>query len=319
MQPGDRSQAMKDRPDRMTEIELFVQTVELSSLSRAAAVLGITGSTASRYLSSLEKRLGALLLQRSTRKLSLTGPGAAYFAQCKEVLATLAEADSAVHATVTVPSGLLRVTASVSCCLQVITPILPDYTSRHPAVRVQLVAANHYDNGIDDKVDVAIRTREAEPDSGITIRSLARTRRILAASPRYLARRGTPHALDELAQHDLLLYSYSHRHDELSFRRGDEQRTLRVSGLLEANDGQIIRAAALEGLGIAVQPRYVLHDDIIAGRLVPILDEWDLPRLQMNIAFQNRRHLSAKVRSFVDFMTEHFARMDYERKWTAFD
>ncbi|CAN7519238.1 LysR family transcriptional regulator [Variovorax sp. LjRoot290] len=303
--------------DRWTEIELFVQTAEQGSLSRAAEAVGLSNAAASRHLASLEARLGVRLVQRNTRRLSLTEAGESYYHRCKTILADLRDADSAVNAQALDPMGTLRISASLSFCMHHIAPLLRAYTERYPKVAVQVVAANRYYDLIDNNIDVAIRTREYENDSNITIRSLAETRRILAASPGYLDRRGTPQSVDELAAHDLLIYTYSHNPDELAFRRGSERRVIKVKGLLEANDGQVLRAAALDGLGILVQPKYILYDDIVAGRLVPVLDEWDLPRLRINIAFQSRRHMSAKVRTFIDFLVEHFERMDYQRKWTS--
>jgi len=305
--------------DRWTEIELFVRTAELGSLSRAAEALGLSNAAASRHLASLEARLGASLVQRNTRRLSLTEMGESYFSRCKGILADLRDADLEVNASALNPMGTLRITASLSFSMHHIAPLLRAYTECYPNVRVEVVAGNRYYDLIDNNIDVAIRTREYETDSNITIRSLAETRRILAASPGYLDRRGTPQTVDDLASHDLLLYTYSNNPDELSFRRGDEHRVFKVKGLLEANDGQVLRAAALDGLGILVQPKYILYEDIVAGRLVPVLDEWDMPRLRINIAFQSRRHMSAKVRTFIDFLVEHFRRMDYERKWTSFD
>jgi DNA-binding transcriptional LysR family regulator len=303
--------------DRWTEIELFVQTAELGSLSRAAEAVGLSNAAASRHLVSLEARLGVRLVQRNTRRLSLTEAGESYYHRCKTILADLRDADSAVNAQALDPMGTLRITASLSFCMHHIAPLLRAYTERYPKVAVQVVAANRYYDLIDNNIDVAIRTREYENDSNITIRSLAETRRILAASPGYLDRLGTPQSIDELASHDLLLYTYSHNPEELAFRRGSERRVIKVKGLLEANDGQVLRAAALDGLGILVQPKYILYEDIVAGRLVPVLDEWDLPRLRINIAFQSRRHMSAKVRTFIDFLVEHFERMEYQRKWSS--
>ena len=166
-------------------------------------------------------------------------------------------------------------------------------------------------------VFVAIRTREFEPDSNITIRRLAETRRVLAASPRYLAQHGFPKSLDDLQRHKLLIYTYANTPNDLRFQRDGQVSTVHAKGLLESNDGQILRSAALEGLGILVQPSYIVYEDIVAGRLVPLLEDWDLPRLTINLAYPNRKHLSAKVRTFVDFMAERFLAQGFERKWTT--
>jgi len=302
--------------DRWSEMALFVQVAETGSLSRAADALGVSNAAASRHLSALEERLGARLVERNTRRLYLTEPGQEFLRRSKAILAELADAESAVNASALNPTGMLRVTASLSFSMQHIAPLLPEYTRRYPNVTVHVETANRYLDLIDNNIDVAIRTREFEPDSNITIRRLAETRRILAASPGYLGRLGRPRALDDLAQHHLLVYTYANNPHELRFTREGETTILPVRGLLESNDGQVLRAAALDGLGILVQPTYIVYEDIVAGRLVPVLDDWDLPRLTVNLAYPSRKHLSAKVRTFIDFLADHFVRMDYERKWT---
>ena len=303
--------------DRWTEIELFVQVAETGSLSRAAEALDLSNAAASRHLSALEERLSARLVERNTRRLYLTDTGQAFFNRAKSILLELKDAESAVNATALNPTGVLRISASLSFSLNHVAPLLREYTQRYPQVTVHIESANRYLDIIDNNIDVAIRTREMEPDSNITIRRLAETRRILTASPRYLAQHGIPTTLEDLQRHKLLIYTHAHNANELRFTRDGITTNLEVKGLLEANDGQILRVAALEGLGILVQPSYIVFDDIVQGRLIPLLDEWDLPRLSINLAYPSRKHLSAKVRTFIDFMAEHFVKMDYERKWTG--
>jgi DNA-binding transcriptional LysR family regulator len=303
--------------DRFAEIQLFVQVAETGSLSRAAEALGLSNAAASRHLQALEDRLAARLVERNTRRLFLTDTGQEFFSRAKTLLADLKDAEDAVNASTLNPTGTLRITASLSFSMQHIAPLLREYTQRYPNVSVHVEAANRYLDIIDNNIDVAIRTREFEPDSNITVRRLAATRRILVAAPRYLARHGRPQTLEDLQQHQLLIYTHANNPNELRFTRGDETTAVHVKGLLESNDGQILRAAALDGLGILVQPTYIVYEDMVAGRLVPVLDDWDLPRLTINLAYPSRKHLSAKVRTFIDFMAEHFARMNYERKWTG--
>jgi DNA-binding transcriptional LysR family regulator len=303
--------------DRWTEIELFVQVAETGSLSRAAEMLDLSNASASRHLAALEERLGVRLVERNTRRLYLTDTGQEFFQRARTILADLRDAESTVNAAALNPTGVLRVTASLSFSMHHIAPLLREYTDRYPNVTVHVEAANRYLDIIDNNIDVAIRNREYEPDSNITIRRLAETRRILVASPGYLARHGVPQELDDLQRHKLLIYIHANNPYELRFSRGDEQRTVNVKGLLESNDGQILRAAALDGMGILIQPSYIVYDDVVAGRLVPMLDDWDLPRLTINLAYPSRKHLSAKVRTFIDFMAAHFKKMDYERKWTG--
>lgn len=303
--------------DRWTEIELFVQVAETGSLSRAAELLDLSNASASRHLAALEERLGVRLVERNTRRLYLTDTGQEFFQRARTILADLRDAESTVNAAALNPTGVLRVTASLSFSMHHIAPLLREYTDRYPNVTVHVEAANRYLDIIDNNIDVAIRNREYEPDSNITIRRLAETRRILVASPGYLARHGVPQGLDDLQRHKLLIYTHANNPYELRFSRADEHRTVSVKGLLESNDGQILRAAALDGMGILVQPSYIVYDDVVAGRLVPMLDDWDLPRLTINLAYPSRKHLSAKVRTFIDFMAAHFKKMDYERKWTG--
>ena len=303
--------------DRWTEIELFVRVAETGSLSRAAEALQLSNAAASRHLAALEARLGARLVERNTRRLFLTDTGREFHSRARTIVADLRDAEAAVNATALNPTGVLRVTASLSFAMHHVAPLLREYTQRYPNVQVHLEAANRYMDIIDNNIDVAIRNRESEPDSNITIRRMAETRRMLTASPGYLARCGTPRSLEELQRHKLLIYTHSNNPTELRFTKDGVSSTLSVKGLLESNDGQILRAAALDGLGILVQPTYIVYEDIVAGRLVPVLDDWDLPRLTINLAYPSRKHLSAKVRSFIDFMVEHFERMEYERKWTG--
>ena len=303
--------------DRWTEIELFVQVAELGSLTRAAESLGLSNAAASRHLAALEERLAARLVQRNTRRLFLTDVGETFYRRCKPLLGEMREAESAVNEAVLKPAGLLRVTASLSFSMIVIAPLLPEFTARYPDLRVEIVASNRYTDLLDSGIDVAIRNREFEDDSAITVRRLAETKRVLAASPQYLQRRGTPRTPDELAHHDLLIYNLANQPHTLKFTRNGAVTSLTVQGLLEANDGQVIRAAALKHLGILMQPLYIIHEDIVGGRLVPVLQDWALSRLVMNIAYPTRRHLPAKVRCFVDFLVEQFADREFERRWTA--
>jgi DNA-binding transcriptional LysR family regulator len=290
---------------------------ETGSLSRAAEALELSNAAASRHLSALEERLGARLVERNTRRLFLTDTGTEFYARARAILADLKDAESAVNATALNPTGTLRITASLSFSMHHVVPLLRDYTQRYPNVQVHVEAANRYLDIIDNNIDVAIRTREYEPDSNITIRRLAETRRILTASPRYFAQHGRPASLEELQRHKLLLYVHANNPNQLRFTRDGQVIPVAVQGLLESNDGQVLRSAALDGLGILVQPTYIVYDDIVAGRLVPVLDDWDLPRLMINLAYPSRKHLSAKVRTFIDFIVEHFAKMDYQRKWTT--
>jgi DNA-binding transcriptional LysR family regulator len=303
--------------NQLREIELFVNVAELGSISKAAEQLEMSISAASRHLIALESRLGVQLVKRTTRRLFLTEAGNKFHQQCKSILDSLREAENLVTATATKPTGTLRVTASLSFCLLHIAPLLPEFNRQYPDIQLEIIAANRYLDIIENGVDVAIRTRQLEADSNITIRRLAETRRVLTASPAYIAEHGMPILPPDLNRHKILNYALAATPRELPLRRGDEKIVTKIRPLLEANDGQVVRHAALNGMGILVQPKYIVYDDIVAGRLVPVLDDWDLPRLTMNIAFQTRAHMPAKDRVFIDALVERFRKNDYERLWVS--
>ncbi|NMX60625.1 LysR family transcriptional regulator [Pseudomonas sp. WS 5059] len=296
--------------DRWTEYELFVKVVELGSVTKAADALDLSSAAASRHLAALENRLGVRLIERSTRRLFVTEVGQAFYTQSKAALTAMQGATEAVSASKNHPAGVLRVTASLSLCLQHILPLVPRFKAQYPDVRLDIVAENRYHDIIDDNIDVALRTRDSEPDSSLVIRRLTDTRRLLAAAPDYLERCGHPEHPQALADHPLLLYTYASDPYELTFQRNDQTITVPVTPALESNDGYLLRSLALQGLGILAQPTYVIHDDIVAGRLVPVLCDWHLPRLEINLVYPSRRHLPAKTRVFIDFIVKHFQHLD---------
>lgn len=302
--------------DKWVEVQLFVETAERGSISKAAEALGLSTSAAGRHLANLEQRLGARLVERNTRRLFLTEVGDEFYRRCRNITSEMEEAEAWVSSALVTPCGTLRVTGSVSFCSQIIAPLLPEFTRRYPRLDVSITAANRYFDLIDSGIDLAIRTREHEADSGLVVRRLAQTRRILAASPEYLEHHGTPRSLEDLTGHRFLIYTLANNPYELSFTRGAETRTVKISGLLESNEGQVICKAGLSGMGIVIQPVYIVHDDIVAGRLIPIVDDWDLPRLKINIAYPNRQYVPSKVRAFIEFLVAHFHDMEYERRWT---
>ncbi|MDI4663997.1 LysR family transcriptional regulator [Xanthobacter autotrophicus] len=303
--------------DRLTQIEVFLKTAELGSLSRAAEVLGMSNAAASRHLSALEERLSARLVERNTRRLWLTEAGQDFYQRSGALLSELAEAEEAVNEHTLSPQGLLRVTSSLSFAMIYIAPMLPEFRRTYPKLNVHVAVANRYLDFIEAGIDVAIRTRLHEPDTNIVVRRLGRMRRVLAAAPSYLAEHGWPKEPADLAHHHMLVYNLAADPFSLRLTKGDVERTVRIGAALNCNDGQVIRQAALAGLGILIQPLYIVHGDIDAGRLVPVLIDWQLPTLTMNIAYQNRARLPAKIRVFTDFLVNHVRKASHSEIWTA--
>lgn len=303
--------------DRLAQIEVFVKTAELRSLSRAAEALGMSNAAASRHLSALEERLSARLIERNTRRLWLTEAGQEFYQRSGALLSDLAEAEEAVNEHTLSPQGLLRVTCSLSFATIYLAPMLPELRRLYPKLNVHIAVMNRYLDFIEAGIDVAIRTRLHEPDTNIIVRRLGRMRRVLAASPGYFAEHGRPKEPADLAKHNMLIYNLAADPFSLRLSKGDVERTVRVTGALDCNDGQVIRQAALAGLGILIQPLYIVQEDIAQGRLEPVLIDWTLPMLTMNIAYQNRERLPAKIRVFTDYLVNYVRRASDSEIWSA--
>lgn len=301
--------------DRLTELEMFVRAVELGSITRAAEKLGLSDPTASRCLSSLEKRLGSRLLERTTRRLWLTDAGRAYYQRCVQLLADLAEADVQAADSTKQPSGVVSITSSPSFGMMHLAPIIPHFQRLYPGISIHFRGSNHYQDVIDPGVDVAIRTRPFEPDSSITIRKLARARYLPVASPQYLTEHGTPSSPKDLQRHPTLLYGFSRGPQAFSFSRGDRKESVRLNAAMLSTEGRVLCEAALANGGILIQPMYTIYEDMRAGRLVPVLNGWKLDPVVINVAFHTRKHQPARIRVFVDFILKHFAASKCEQKW----
>lgn len=300
--------------NRWREYEFFAQVVETGSISKAGEALNLSSPTASRRLAALEKRLGARLVERTTRRLFITDVGQNFYTRCKTALEDMSEAEEEAALTSSSPSGTLRVTASLSLMVQHVATMLPRFAQQYPDIKVQLIAANQYHDITDNDIDVAIRTREYEPDSSLVIRRLARTRRILAASPSYIEQYGAPSTPADLENYNFLAYSH-HNPYELTFTRRGKKITATTSPLLEANDGQIARVAAVAGLGILAQPIYVIYDELLEGRLIPVMLDWKLPEMLISLVYRRRKLIPGKTRAFLDFMLDDFHENDYEKRW----
>lgn len=301
--------------DRFTELEVFTRIADEASLTRAADLLGLSVSGVSRCLTSLENRLGVRLVQRTTRQLSLTLEGERFACKAREILGNLNAAEESVSAVKAEPLGTLRVGASLAFSLLHLMPVIRKFKADHPAVQVDLQISNRYCDLVESGLDLAIRTRRVEADSSVTMRKLAEVPRILTAAPSYLATRGSPTAPEDLECHALLLYTLSDDWDHLAFHRHGVAKRVPVSGDMTCNDSMALKQAALEGMGILVQPAYVVRGDIEAGRLVQVLPDWQLQPLTMNVAFPTRTHLPARTRLFIDALVRYVRDNDLERAW----
>jgi DNA-binding transcriptional LysR family regulator len=285
--------------DLLTSMQVFVRAVDKGSLSAAAEACGMSATMAGNHLRALETRLGTKLLHRTTRRHSLTAFGETYLARCQEILRLIADTDTQAQNQQAVPSGRLRVTAPVSFGSEALVPALADYLASHPQVRVELSLSDRTVDLVDEGFDVAIRIGTL-PDSGLVARSLAPYRMMVCASPAYLQRRGTPRSPDELVGHECIAFSPA---ATASWHVGEDR--VEVNGQLQINHGQALRVAALNGLGIVMQPAVLLAADVAAGRLVALFPDHPLGSRPMQVVYLPDQR-SLKLRSFVEFVVGRF-------------
>ncbi len=291
--------------NRSGEMEVFVRVVASGGLSAAARSLKMTPSAVSKLLSRLEARLGARLINRSTRSLTLTPEGQVFHDQAIRVLADIDEAERSVTVSAT-PRGRVRVNSSVPFGLHCLIPLTPLFRARYPEVALDLVLTDQVVNLMDERADVAIRVGPM-PASQLMARKLIETRMALVASPDYLARRGTPETLDDLAAHDLIGFNFTRSLDGWPFVTADGQRILRpVAGPATAGDGESARGLALAGAGLARLSRFHIGPDLEAGRLVAVLEAFNPGDIEETRAVYvgHGGRLPSRVRVFLDFLAE---------------
>lgn len=294
--------------DQLAAMAVFVRVVEAGGFSAAARELGLSKSAVSKSVARLEDRLGLRLLNRTTRKLSLTEAGAAYHAGCRRMLAEAEAAERAVVLLAGAPRGTLKVNAPMSFGVARIAPLLPDFLRRYPEVELDMVFEDRATDLVEQGYDLAVRIG-ALPDSSLVARRLCPVRRLLVAAPDYLATRGTPARPEALAAHDCLLYHYLPSGDLWRFQGPEgEERSVKVSGRARLNNGEALLTACIAGLGVALMPSFLCAEALRDGRLRRLLPDWrDPAELAVHAVFPATRNLSPKVRAFVDHLAAAFA------------
>lgn len=292
--------------DRLAALEAFTKVAETQSFSEAARRLRSSKSAVSRHVAALETDLGARLFHRTTRSLTLTEAGRDYFARTSRILADLEEANASVTQLQAAPRGHLRVNAPMSFGFLHLAPALGDFLARYPEIELDVTLSDRFVDLVDEGVDVAVRIGSLT-DSSLVARRLASIRRVLCASPDYLARRGVPQTPDDLKSHDCLSNTNINITREWRFVHPDGKPwPIEVKGRMSANSGDMLRVAALHGHGFVHLPTFIVGDDLRAGALVSVLDPYIAQDLTLNAVYPTARHLSPKVRAFVDFLAERF-------------
>jgi DNA-binding transcriptional LysR family regulator len=293
--------------DRLTSMTAFTSVVTCGSFTAAAQRLNMSPAAISSNVRALEERLGVRLLNRTTRKVSLTEAGKAYFDETSRLLSALEEADARVAQLNAAPRGTLRITCA-SVLANALVPLFGAFTGTFADITLEVVSADGMPDLVDQGVDVAVWFNPA-PQSSLIVRHLGAFRVIACASPGYLATHGEPHQPADLSAHNCLSYMYP-GFTELTrlwrFTGARGEAAVAISGNLHTNNAALLQAAALEGRGIVLAPGYGVEGEIRAGRLVHVLRGWDLGNFPICALYPHRQHLAAKVRSFIDFAVKHF-------------
>ena len=297
--------------DRFHALTAFARVVEAGSFAGAADRLGVSVSSISRAVADLEAHLDSRLLNRTTRRLSLTETGQAFFERCVQLLADLEEAEAAVSSASVVPRGTLRITCSATFGARHLAPAIAAFAARHPQVRFDVELSERVVDIVEEGFDLAVRIG-ATGSQNLVGRLIGTTQIVCCAAPSYLAQHGEPREPEDLANHVCLTYEYSPTRNVWTFRDGEgRERQVRVAGQLHANNGGFNEALAAEGVGVAREPDFIVGPDVRSGRLKPILRAFEPLPLNIYVVYPSRRHLSAKVRAFADFLVGRFAKPDW--------
>lgn len=291
--------------DVLMGMQVFTKVVELKSFARAAEKIKLSRGMTSRYVAQVEEHLGVRLINRTTRHLSLTEAGSSYYQKAVQILALVAETEQAAANDAAEPRGTLRITCSVAFGGSLLGEAISAYLQRYPQVKVDTLLCERMVDLIEEGFDLAIRVADGIAP-GLVARPLTPVRFIVCASPDYLRRHGTPADPTELAGHNCLTFAESDIPKEWRFKRNGATSSVKVQGNFHVNNGNILCRAAAGGLGIIYQPSFLAHESLRSGALVRILPEWETDTLSAYAVYPHRQFLLPKVRSFIDFMVEHF-------------
>lgn len=293
--------------DRLHGVLVFLRVVENGTLSAAARALGVSTAAVSAALARLERKLAVRLLNRTTRRLSLTAEGAEFYARCKQITADLEEAELTASRAGRMPSGRLCVGVPSALGRMWIVPYLPDFVRKYPSVSLEVVCSDFVPYTIEDGLDVSVQVGELHA-SRLAVRRLGSTRYVVCASPKYFAERGTPRAPEELLGHTCLSYRRPRngRVREWQFKSGSTTRHIAVNGLMTFNSGEALVAAANAGLGIVQVAEYYAQSLLKSGELVEILEDYKSEGYDISAVFPQQQRVAPKLRVFVDFLVSIF-------------
>ena len=296
--------------DKLTSIKAFTRVVQHGSFAAAARELRLSRSAVSKYVIDLEQALGVQLLVRTTRSASPTENGQAYYERCVAILADLEEADLAVTRLQAEPRGMLRVNAPMSFGTLHLGAAIADFMKKYPALHIQLILSDQQIDPVQEGFDVTLRIAELA-SSSLVARKIAPARRVICAAPAYLAQRGTPQHPNDLRDHDCLAYGHLATGNQWKLTGTDGNHWIRIPWTLCSNNAEVLCAAAVRGQGIALLPTFIAGADLQEGSLRSILTDYAAPEISIYAIYPETRHLSVKVRVFIDFLIDRFGGRPY--------
>jgi DNA-binding transcriptional LysR family regulator len=290
--------------DDLKRMVVFSRVVEAGSFSAAALRLGIAKSAVSKHVSLLEKSIGARLLNRTTRGLSLTDVGETYYESCNRIIEAAEAAQQYSAMLQDEPHGTLRIASPASFGVEHIAPLLNSFLALHPSLKAELLLDDRVIDMVQENIDVAIRVGWL-PDSSFRARKLRNAQRLLCASPAYLERMGTPRTADDLMQHEWVIFTLLPTPYHCELKRKNRSRTIHVKGRIKTNSASAARKLALEGAGITLLTDFLLSEEIKKGNLVQLLPDYEITSAGIYAVYQHQQHQQAKIRHFIDYLAEN--------------
>lgn len=294
--------------DQLTAMRTFRRVVELGSFTAAARSLSLSKAAVSKQVGELEAHLGATLIHRTTRRLSATEVGSAYFERCVRLLDEFEAADAEVRHLQAEPTGSLRLSVPNAFGVTQMAATINELSQRYPKLRLIIEASDRFVDLIEEGFDAAIRIRTELPDSSLIARKLCTIPRYVCASPEYLKKFGEPQRPEDLKAHNCLIYTQSPTPFDWGFRTAQGRKTVRVSGTMQSNHGLLLMDPLLAGRGIALLPLFTIEDVLKTGKIKRLLTDFPTDEVTLHVVYPQNRHLSPKVRVLVDLMAEHFGR-----------
>ena len=302
--------------DKLNSMQVFTKVAKAGSFASAAKELGLSRAMVTKHVMQLENSLGIRLINRTTRNLSLTEVGMVYLERCLQILDEMEEMEIAVTRLQTEPRGTLKVNAAPFFGAYHLAPAISAYTSAYPDVSVELILQAGHVDLIEEGFDLAIHLEELR-DSSLIARKLGSSQRVVCGSPGYFSKHGTPKTPEDLRKHNCLTNTTLPPRDQWQFTTPTgETSTVRVAGNLQSNVADALRLASIHGLGLALLPTYMVGQDISRGQLRTVLTDYSPATLEIHAVYPHRKHLSAKVRTFIDFLHERFQPQPYWEDWS---